>query len=83
MDREEMLNLLLRPSWSAKEIQKYVNLSGSPIGITKATEIKKQLEREGHQAPYRLSAVRVEAVMNYFGRNRDSEIKLLKEVIGK
>ena len=81
MNREKMLNLLLRPSWSAKEIQEYINLTGSYIGLTKATEIKKKLELEGHQASYRQSAVTVEAVLNYFGRDRENEIKLLKEII--
>lgn len=74
---KEILMMLRRPSWTAKDIVKYGKLSGEKIGLTKATEIKKKLEVKGHAAPYRKAAIKTDAIMNYFGTSRTEEINLI------
>ena len=74
---EEKVKLLAKASWSAKDIAKYVECSEN-----KARKIMKIAIKDFNgRLKYEISAVRVDAIMNYLGTTREREIFIIQEIM--
>lgn len=82
MDKyEKIVNLLMMPSWGNTDIQSYLELCQTPACIHKVIKLRKQAEINGGAVPYKLSRVKVDYVLNLFGKNREQEISMLTQII--
>lgn len=78
---EKIVDLLMMPSWGNSEIQNYLKLCQTPACIHKVIQLRKQAETNGGAVPYKLNRVKVDYVLNLFGKNRQEEISMLTQII--
>lgn len=75
---EELITLLTCPAWTVHELIKYGELTGIRFGRSTAYAIMQQLKLEkGAKVRYATNAVYSDYVLNYFGIDRERELKLL------
>ena len=77
-NHQEIISLLMKSSWRAKDIKQYLNLSGSSCGKAKAYEIRNEALQSGGIIRFKPHEVQVDSVLNLFGKNRTDEIRLIK-----
>lgn len=81
MKNDEILNLLIKSSWRAEDIQRYINLTGSKCGRVKSFEIRDLAQLHGGRLPFKPYEVTVDSVLKLFGKNRQEEISMLTQII--
>lgn len=75
---QEIISLLMKSSWRAKDIKQYLNLTGSSCGQAKSYEIRDEALQSGGKIRFKPHEVQVDSVLGLFGKNRSDEIRLIK-----
>lgn len=70
-------NLLLKNSWSHKDISEYMKAIGNPIGQVKAVEMKKDAAIRGGELLYKYGHVTVDSVLALLGTSKVKELSYL------
>lgn len=66
--------LLLKVSWTTKDIQAYLG-----IGRDRAIKLRNKAIEEGGAIPYKPYECKVDTVLSFFGTSREQELKIIKE----
>ena len=74
----EIISLLMKSSWSASDIKNYLTLTGKKCGREKAYQIRDEAIQSGGAIRFRPYEVKVNAVLDLFGKSRAEEIQLIK-----